>query len=168
MKDTSSTHKASAPRHASFAIVTVSTTRTQAEDGAGDEIQKLLESNGHIVAQRHIVPDNKDVISARLDDLLAHSIDCIIFNGGTGLARSDVTIEAVKPRFAKEISGFGIMFNQQSYQEIGTAAMLSRATAGLIGNKAVFCLPGSPRACRLAVEKLILPEIGHILKHLKD
>jgi molybdopterin adenylyltransferase len=169
MKDTTTMHKTNAPKSVRFAVVTVSTTRQVLDDKTGDEIEKSLEANGHKVVERAVVPDIAKKIEARLMELARHEdVDCVIFNGGTGIALFDVTIEAVRPKFQKELTGFNPLFVQLSYHEIGTAALLSRATAGIVERKAVFCLPGSPRASKLAVEKLIIPEISHIMKHLRD
>ncbi|MEM4267418.1 MAG: molybdenum cofactor biosynthesis protein B [Candidatus Woesearchaeota archaeon] len=164
--DTSKQHKASAPSHLKFALVTVSTTKTKENDISGKVIAELVSREGHYVVSYSIVKDDKKAIRDELRRLCEGNSDVIIFTGGTGIAKSDVTIEAVRPFFEKELSSFSALFSLTSYNKIGSAAMLSRATAGTAKGKAVFCIPGSPRACRLALEKLILPEAGHIVGHV--
>lgn len=149
---------------AGVAVVTLSSTRTSEEDQSGALIQQLLESAGHSVPVRKILADDREALRATLRKLARRAeVQAIITTGGTGLAPSDITIETVRGLLDKELPGFNALFMQLSYPLVGAACMLSRATAGLFKGKAVFCLPGSPRACRLAVESLILPEIGHIL-----
>jgi molybdenum cofactor biosynthesis protein B len=106
--------------------------------------------------------DIRDTVTRWVND---PKIQVIILTGGTGIAHKDVTIETVRPLFEKELTGFSILFAQLSYREIGAAAMLSRATGGMIGNTNVFCIPGSLNACKLALKELILPELGHLIKH---
>ena len=157
-------HKKRAAATAALAVITLSTSRSLENDQSGDLIQELLEGGGHSVAERKVIPDSRNVLRATLRELLRRrDVDAIITTGGTGLAASDITIETVRPMFDKELSGFNALFMFLSYGQARSASMLSRATAGTIKGKAVFCLPGSPRACKLAIETLILPEIGHIL-----
>jgi len=146
------------------AVITVSTTRTTETDVSGNVICSLLSEAGLRISQRIIVSDRIDRIQDALQNALLDS-NCIIFCGGTGLTRDDCTIEAVSPFIEKRIDGFGEIFRWRSYQEIGTPAILSRALGGIIDKKAVFCIPGSPDAARLAVRSIILPEIAHILTH---
>jgi molybdopterin adenylyltransferase len=162
-------HKAEAPENIRIAIVTVSSTRGIEDDASGALIKEL--SGAHTVIKHIVVKDNAALIRNEIRDMILDSfnpVDAIILSGGTGLSKSDVTIEAVKPLFEKEISGFNSLMMCMSYESIGSAALLSRATAGMIRGKAVFCLPGSPDACRMAMEKLVLPELGHIVKHARD
>ncbi|MCK9593925.1 MAG: MogA/MoaB family molybdenum cofactor biosynthesis protein [Methanoregula sp.] len=146
------------------AVITVSTTRTPETDTSGKTITTLLK-DAHIPVQYYkIVPDMVDAIRAEV--YLALKItNCVILNGGTGLTHDDCTIEAVMPLLEKRIDGFGELFRQKSYLEIGTSTMLSRSIAGVSGGKAIFCIPGSTPAVTLATKELIIPEIAHILSH---
>jgi molybdopterin adenylyltransferase len=148
------------------AVITVSTTRTADTDISGKTISALL--GGKAIPIRHyaIVPDRIDRIRDELYIALKKA-NCIIINGGTGLTFDDCTIEAVSPLLEKRIEGFGEFFRMKSIQQIGTASMLSRAVAGIIDGKGVFCIPGSTPAVTLATTELILPEIAHIVSHAK-
>jgi molybdopterin adenylyltransferase len=146
------------------AIITVSTTRTVDNDTSGKTIAGLLKEKSIPVQHYAIVPDRVEVIRNELF-IAIKKANCIIINGGTGLTYDDCTIEAVSPLLEKRIEGFGEFFRMKSIQQIGTASMLSRAVAGIIGGKAVFCIPGSTSAVALAVTDLILPEIAHIISH---
>ena len=150
-------------------VITVSDTRDEETDKSGALMMELLKSNGHEVTEYVIVKDERKAIQdAVTSGSQSSMVDVILTNGGTGIAKRDVTIETVNKLFDKEIPGFGELFRMLSYQEdIGSAAILSRATAGTANNKAIFATPGSSGAVRLAMEKLILPEIGHIVKELK-
>ena len=162
-------HKKQAPLAVNAAIVTVSDSRTIENDDSGKLIKNILIKNNHKVIGHTVIKDDKKEITRKIEDLIKNgSLDLIITNGGTGVAKKDLTIETIKPLFEKEISGFAALFQKLSYDEIGSACMLSRATAGIINNKVIFCLPGSPKACELALEKLIIPEIGHIVKHIHE
>jgi molybdenum cofactor biosynthesis protein B len=157
-------HKKKSPDRARLAVITLSSTRTRSNDTSGDVIQSLLEKAGHTVTVRKVIADNRNALRATLRELVRQrDVQGIVTSGGTGLAASDITIETVRAMFDKELSGFTALFMLLSYPQVKAAAMLSRATAGTIKGKPVFCLPGSPRACQLAVESLILPELGHIL-----
>lgn len=157
-------HKRRAVQRTSLAVITLSSTRSADNDQSGDIIQQLLEAGGHTVAVRKIIADNRNVLRATLRELIRQkNVHAVITTGGTGLAPSDITIETVRAMFDKEIPGFTSLFMLLSYPQAKSASMLSRATAGTIKGKPVFCLPGSPRACKLAIESLILPELGHIL-----
>ncbi|MHA1835699.1 MAG: MogA/MoaB family molybdenum cofactor biosynthesis protein, partial [Candidatus Odinarchaeia archaeon] len=112
------------------------------------------------------VPDESSKITKNLIQLLSSDVDIIIFSGGTGLGKRDITIETLEPLFEKKIPGFGEFLRSLSYNSIKSASMLSRATAGILKNKIIFCIPGSPNAAEIALKKLIIPECGHILKHL--
>ena len=169
LEDSVAEHKAKSHVKASVAVITVSTSRTLAADKSGDIIQQLLEENGHRVAVRKLVPDSRTVLRANLRELARDKeIHAIITTGGTGLTPTDVTIEAIQGLLDKELPGFNSLFMFLSYPEVKSAAMLSRALAGVIKGKAIFCIPGSPRACKLAMESLILPEMGHILTMLRS
>ncbi len=156
-------HKSSSPVSVDCAVITVSTSRSKGgEDRSGNIIRSLLSSGGHRIVESKIIPDSPEMIESAIK---SSGADAIIFTGGTGLTRTDGTVETARKLFTKEIEGFGELFRLLSYSESGSGALLSRATAGLVGNKAVFCLPGSPDACGLAMKKLVLPEISHIVKH---
>jgi molybdenum cofactor biosynthesis protein B len=157
-------HRAEAPKEVACYVVTCSDTRTQADDRSGDVIRGLLKSHHHRITGSTIVKDDPEDIMDVLERLGADaSTQAIILTGGTGLTRRDSTFEAVDRLLDKRIDGFGELFRALSYQDIGPAAMLSRATAGLFRGKALFSLPGSEGAVRLAMEKLILPELGHVV-----
>ncbi len=152
-----------------IAIVSVSTTRGLADDKSGAWIKKQAKKQGHEVVIHQTVTDDIDAIR----ELTLHITekiepDAIIMSGGTGISPKDVTIEAVKPLFDKELTAFGPLFSQLSFEEIDSAAILSRATAGIIKNTMIFCMPGSIKACKLACTSLIFPELGHLLKHMKE
>lgn len=160
-------HKHEAPQDLKIAVVTVSTTRDPQTDGSGGLLKELIEKNGHAVVGYAVIPDLVKDIAETVQMFVEDGADAIIVNGGTGVAPADVTIEALKPLFSKEITGFGQLFTMLTYEEIGTAGVNSRATAGIISGRPVYCIPGSPNACRLAAEKLIMPEIGHTVKHAR-
>ena len=154
-------HRASGPTCVACGIVTVSDSRTAETDDSGRTIRDLLEHAGHSVGFYAVVRDDADAIADAVD-LATRTCAVVITNGGTGLTRRDVTIATLAPRFEKALPGFGELFRALSFREVGSAAMLSGAIAGVYRGRVVFCLPGSPDACRLAVEALILPELGHI------
>jgi len=150
-------------------IITVSDTRTKENDKSGNLMEQLLEEAGHEIIQREIVKDELELIQ---EVITAGSnrgdIDVILTNGGTGIAYRDVTIEAVESMLDKEIQGFGELFRMLSYKEdIGSAAIMSRAIAGICNHTAIFSTPGSSGAVRLAMNKLILPELSHIVHEIK-
>jgi molybdenum cofactor biosynthesis protein B len=162
-------HKSKAPKWVNCAILTVSDSRNIKTDISGSLIKELLEKNSHKIVDYAVVKDVEDLIVEKIKQLIKNeSVDVIITNGGTGIGRRDVTIESVKSFFEKELISFNALFSKLSYDEIGSAAFLSRVTAGVVGGKMIFCLPGSPEAVELAMERLILPEISHVVKHLKD
>jgi molybdenum cofactor biosynthesis protein B len=144
------------------AVITVSDTRTPENDGSGQRIQELLRAGGHRVEHYQILKDEPDRIVAAIR-AAPTAAEVLIINGGTGLARRDTTYEAVSRLLEKEITGFGELFRMLSYEQIGAAAMLSRATAGVVGNRVVFSVPGSTAAVELAMTKLILPQLGHVV-----
>jgi molybdopterin adenylyltransferase len=164
LADSVAEHRKKSEQTAGVAVITLSTSRSLDTDKSGDVIQQLLEQNGHTVHVRKVIPDSRNVLRATLRELTREKrVQAIITNGGTGLAPMDVTIEAVQGMLDKELPGFNALFMLLSYPQVKSAAMLSRALAGTIKGKIIFCLPGSPRACKLATESLILPELGHIL-----
>lgn len=150
-------------------IVTVSDTRNETTDKSGKLIIELLKEAGHHIELRKIIPDVKESIKQTVESSLENRlIDVIIINGGTGIADRDVTIETVRPLLDKEMPGFGEIFRSLSYtQDIGSAAILSRAVAGVANHTAVFSIPGSSGAVRLAMEKLILPELSHVVHEVQ-
>ncbi len=169
LSDTVAEHKARATTNAGIAVITLSDSRTISTDQSGDLIQTLLEQGGHRVPIRKLIADSRNVLRATLRELVRQKdLDAIITTGGTGLAASDITIETVRGMLDKELPGFTSLFMLLSYPQVKSAAMLSRALAGIIKGKLIFCLPGSPRACKLATETLILPELGHILMLLES
>ncbi len=151
-------------RRFGFALITASDSRTHADDRSGAVARERLERAGHRVESSRLVPDEAARLAAAVETALAAlGVDVVLVTGGTGFAPRDVTVEAIEPLFERTIVGFGELFRRLSFDEIGAAAMLSRATAGLVGRKAVFLLPGSPAAVELALDRLILPEIAHLL-----
>lgn len=161
-------HKARAPATLRFGVLTVSDSRTLADDASGDRIRDLAVKAGHAVTRRERVPDEAALIqAAMLRFLAATDVDVVVATGGTGLAPRDVTPEAVLPLFDRRVPGFGELFRALSFEAIGSAAMLSRAEAGVAHGKPAFLLPGSPDACALAMERLILPEAGHLVGLLR-
>ncbi|MDY0405332.1 MogA/MoaB family molybdenum cofactor biosynthesis protein [Virgibacillus sp. 179-BFC.A HS] len=150
-------------------VITVSDTRTEDTDKSGKRITSLLTENGHYVKNKRIVPDEMQAIRQALTDACKEKdVDAVILNGGTGIAKRDVTIEAVSGLLEKEIPGFGEIFRLLSFQEdIGSAAILSRAIAGIFYNTIIFSVPGSSGAVTLAMNRLILPELSHILHELR-
>jgi len=161
-------HRESAPEHVRLAVLTISDTRTPETDTGGDTIEELMRGAGHEVVERGIVRDDAARIRTELVNLLARpEVDAVITTGGTGISARDTTYEVVDRMLEKKLDGFGEIFRVLSYEEIGAAAILSRAVAGAVGTKLVACLPGSRNAVRLAVEKLLVPEISHVVFELK-
>ena len=161
-------HRDSAPDTVRVAVLTISDTRTPETDTGGDTIDELMRGAGHEVVERDIVGDDATRIRTELLDLLARSdIDAVITTGGTGISTRDTTYEVVDRMLEKRLDGFGEIFRMLSYEEVGAAAVLSRAVAGAVGDKLVACLPGSRNAVRLAVEKLLVPEIAHVVFELR-
>ncbi len=168
MSQSAEAHRAAAPRQVRCAIVTVSDSRTPETDTSGALIRESLERRGHAVVAYEIVPDEPEQIGPLLDKLAARDdCDAILINGGTGIARRDTTYDVVAVRLEKRLDGFGELFRMLSYQEIGPAAMLSRATAGVYRDRIVALMPGSPNAVRLAMEKLLLPELAHLVYEIR-
>ncbi|WP_373498618.1 molybdenum cofactor biosynthesis protein B [Desulfococcus sp.] len=161
-------HKQSAFPRVTLGIITLSSTRGPAEDESGAWISEQARLKGHEVLFHRVLPDDAQVIRKTVLGLIGeHDPHAVLMNGGTGTSPKDVTIEAVKPLFQKELTAFGPLFAQLSHAEIGSAALMSRSLAGIIGNTAVFCMPGSIKACRLACDRLIFPELGHLAKHIR-
>jgi molybdopterin adenylyltransferase len=153
---------------AQCAVITVSDTRSPQTDRSGQLIQQLLQESGHQIVAYKLVKDEPLQIQAQLKELCARlDLDAVIFNGGTGIAPRDTTYDAIEQLLDKVLPGFGEIFRWLSYQEIGSRAIASRAVAGVCQGKLVFSLPGSSNAVRLAMEKLILPELGHLVQQLQ-
>lgn len=164
-------HKHHAAKQVNCMVITISDTRTVETDASGQLMVALLERNGHRVLRKTIVPDEPDAIETQLrEGIASDDIQAILCNGGTGISVRDRSYEAIEHMLDKRLDGFGELFRMLSYQEIGSAAMMSRAVAGIAENTIIFSTPGSKNAVRLAMEQLILPELGHLVweltKHL--
>jgi molybdenum cofactor biosynthesis protein B len=163
-----SEHRSHAPASVRCAVVTVSDTRTEATDTSGRAIVELLEADGHTIPFRRIVPDDTDRIAAVLDRMLGREdVDVVLCTGGTGITTRDSTYEVVSARIEKRLDGFGELFRMLSYADVGPAAMLSRACAGLARSRILVAMPGSEAAVRLAMHKLLLPELGHMVREAR-
>jgi molybdenum cofactor biosynthesis protein B len=161
-------HRESAPETVRVAVLTISDTRTRETDTGGDIAEEILSGAGQEIVARQIVRDEVSGIRANLVDLLANpEVDAVITTGGTGISGRDTTYEVVERMIEKRLDGFGEIFRMLSYEEIGAAAIMSRAIAGAVGTKLVASLPGSRNAVRLAVEKLLVPELAHIVFELR-
>ena len=157
-------HREKAEKVVKVAVLTVSDTRTAETDITGGRIRQVLEKAGHQVLRTGIVKDEKDgILSWLLEALSDQHIQAVLINGGTGVSSRDLTVDAVRPVLEKELPGFGELFRMLSYKEIGTAAMMSRALAGVAKRKVIFCLPGSPDSVHLALKQVILPDLGHLV-----
>jgi molybdenum cofactor biosynthesis protein B len=171
-------HKKDAHGPYSFVLITISSSRYQkygrvatpeaAEDVSGQVMRDIVVKSGHHVLRYMLISDDPESIKNAVRSAIDMGADIIVSSGGTGLTSQDVTIESVAPMFDKEIPGFGELFRYKSIDEVGTAVILTRAVAGVIKNRAIFCLPGSPNAVRLALENIIVPEAGHIVKHVQE
>ncbi|UOR11926.1 MogA/MoaB family molybdenum cofactor biosynthesis protein [Halobacillus amylolyticus] len=161
-------HKKKAPKSVRCTIITVSDTRTKETDKSGKLMIEKLEAAQHVVLEHQIIKDERAAIETAVrQGIRDESVEVVLTNGGTGIAVRDVTIETVTSLFEKEIPGFGELFRMLSYTEdIGSAAILSRATAGVSGGTAIFSTPGSSGAVKLAMDKLILPEITHVMREV--
>jgi molybdenum cofactor biosynthesis protein B len=162
-------HKASSPASVRCAVLTVSDTRTEANDTGGGAIVSLLSEHGHEVMFKQIVRDEPDQVRALIAKWIEgdeRTVQVIITTGGTGISSRDRTYEAVTGLLDKQLDGFGELFRMLSFQEIGAGAMLSRACAGVARGRIVICLPGSEHAVRLAMTRLILPELGHLVREI--
>ena len=160
-------HRAEAPTTLRFGVVTASDTRGEAEDESGRYLREQIAAAGHALASYGVVRDEPEAIRVALRAAAAAGAEAIVINGGTGIAARDRTFEAVAGLLEKRLDGFGELFRMLSFAEIGSAAMLSRAVAGTWEGRAVFSVPGSSAAVRLAWEKLIAPEAGHLLRELR-
>lgn len=150
-----------------IAVVTVSDSRTRETDANGEYLADELERLGHRLASRRVVPDDTSQLAGVLDDLENAGIDVILFNGGTGISTRDRTFDFLESRMDKILPGFGELFRMLSYDQVGSAAMLSRAIAGVCGKSLVFSMPGSPKAVQLAWKKLIEPELKHLVWEMR-
>ncbi|ABC82328.1 MogA/MoaB family molybdenum cofactor biosynthesis protein [Anaeromyxobacter dehalogenans] len=160
-------HRHEAPKRVRVFVITASDTRGEAEDESGAFLKHAVFAAGHDVAGSRIVKDEPAQLRAALDEAAAAGAEAIVVNGGTGIAGRDRTYEAVAGVLEKRLDGFGELFRMLSFQEIGSAAMLSRAVAGTWGGRVIFSVPGSRAAVRLAWEKLIGPELGHVIRELR-
>jgi molybdopterin adenylyltransferase len=160
-------HRAEGPKSVRVFVVTASDTRSEAEDQSGAFLRAAAAAAGHQLAGYRIVPDDPEPIRAALAAAEAAGAEAVLVNGGTGIAARDRTYEAVSGLLDKRIDGFGELFRSLSFQEIGSAAMLSRAVAGVWRGRAVFSMPGSLAAVRLAWEKLVGPELGHVVREIR-
>ena len=161
-------HRESGPDHVRVAVLTISDSRTPETDTGGNTAVELLKGGGHEIAHREIVPDDAPEIEMTLRGLLSRpDVDAVVTTGGTGISARDTTYEVASRLIDKKLDGFGEIFRSLSYEEIGSAAFLSRAIAGASGSRFVACLPGSRNAVRLAVEKLLVPELSHVVFELR-
>ncbi len=164
MSRSTAEHRRQSPPSVRCAVVTVSDTRKHGSDTGGDLIERLLAEAGHSVTARHIVPDEPAAIRGLVEQLVAGgAVDAVLVTGGTGIARRDQTFEAVSGLLSKTLPGYGELLRMLSYDQVGSAAMLSRAVGGVVGTVVVFTMPGSPAAVELAMTKLIVPELGHLV-----
>ncbi len=168
MSTTPDEHKADAPVQLRCAVITVSDTRTPETDTGGAEVVRLLTESGHVVVQREIIPDEPARMRPLLESFRDNDqIDVVLMTGGTGISSRDQTYETVTALITKPLPGYGELFRMLSYQEIGAAAMLSRATGGLMHRTVLITMPGSRAAVRLAMEQVILPELGHLVREAR-
>jgi len=168
MSQVANEHRATAPEQVICAVITVSDTRTAATDTGGQLLHDLLASAGFAVVVREIVRDEPSLLLPLLSRLCDdEAIDAVLLTGGTGISSRDQTCEAVSSLLTKPLAGYGELFRMLSYQEIGAAAMLSRAVGGVAGRTVLLAMPGSPAAIRLAVEKLIAPELRHLVREAR-
>lgn len=151
----------------SFAVITVSDSRDEAGDESGKFIQDRMREAGHRLVSYRLLKNDLGAIQQEVMRLVEAKVGCIVTTGGTGLGRRDVTIEAVTPLLDKSLGGFGEIFRHLSFHEVGTAALMSRATGGTFRETLVFCLPGSTKAVQLALERVILPELKHLIRELR-
>lgn len=169
-------HRHAAPKEVKVAVITISTSKyreaeegkTQVSDLSGDTIRRLAEQAGYTIVSQELIDDNIGMIRlTALKNIYEAGADAVILTGGTGITGRDVTIEALRPLFEKELDGFGDVFRNLSYQQVGAPAHLSRAAAGVINHRLVYCLPGSPNAVETAL-KMILPELPHAVHMAKS
>jgi molybdopterin adenylyltransferase len=168
MSQSAAQHRAASPRALRCAVITVSDTRTLETDTGGQTVVELLLEAGHEVAAREIVRDDPTQMRPLVVALCQRGdVDAVLLTGGTGIASRDQTCETIGALLTKPMPGYGELLRQLSYQEIGPAAMLSRAMGGLVGKTVVLTMPGSPAGVRLAMETLILPELGHLVREAR-
>jgi len=161
-------HRATAPASIGCFVLTISDSKTPETDTSGALIRERLTQAGHTVVGHAIVRDEPTQVTALIrKGCTDPAVEAFVLTGGTGVTSRDATFEAVEALLDKRLTGFGELFRMLSYQEIGAAAMLSRAQGGVVQGRALFSLPGSPNACRLALEKLIIPELGHLLREVR-
>ena len=177
MNESIHSHKNSAPKKINFAVIISSSSRYQKlkaqeqfTDYSGDLIVDLVKNADHRVISRQILPDDRVLLGKTVGNKIgSEDVDVIIVCGGTGVSLTDITIETLRPLMIKTLPGFGELFRKLSYEEIGSAAIMTRALAGVTDQgKVIFCIPGSSQAVDLVMTKLILPEAGHILKHARE
>ncbi len=157
-------HRHKAPKSVGFGVITVSDTRTEKDDLSGNAIVETMTSAGHTFVRKVIVKDEVGQIQKALREMLEDAaMSAVIIDGGTGVSKRDVTLEAALDFEEKALPGFGELFRVLSFEEVGSAAMMSRATAFVTEGKVVFCLPGSERAVRLAITRLVAPEVAHMV-----
>jgi molybdopterin adenylyltransferase len=162
-------HKKSAPRVIKTGVISVSTTRSLKDDKSGLWISTHAKKEGHEVVFHQVIPDEIEIITRTVMDVINDPApQALLITGGTGISSKDVTIEAVRPLFTKELTAFGPIFAQLSFEKIDSATILSRATAGVIENTILFCIPGSINACKLACKAIIFPELGHLVHHIHE
>jgi molybdenum cofactor biosynthesis protein B len=159
-------HRATAPTQVAVQVITCSDTRSEKSDESGRAIREGLEQAGHLLVGHVMVKDDAAALKQAIAQALAAGVRAVLITGGTGIARRDVTVEVVGSLLEKKLDGFGELFRMLSFAEIGSAAMLSRAVAGTYQGALLFALPGSPGAVKLALHKLILPELGHAVREL--
>jgi molybdenum cofactor biosynthesis protein B len=168
MSETVAQHRRESPQAVTCAVITVSDTRTLETDTGGPLVVELLEGAGYRCLSRDLIPDDAAFMRALVQGLAGRGdIDAILLTGGTGIAQRDQTYETISALLTKPLPGYGELFRMLSYEQVGPAAMLSRATGGLCGRTVVLTMPGSPAAVRLAMEKLIVPELGHIIREAR-
>lgn len=162
-------HKKKAPENLKVAVISISSTRTVENDESGLWMCRRAEKEGHRLVSHMVVTDDEEEIRKSIRDTIReYAPELLLMTGGTGIGPKDVTIEAVTPMFRKEMTSFAPVFAQLSLEKIDSAAIISRATAGIIGSTIAFCLPGSLKACKLACKALIFPEAGHLVNHLRE
>lgn len=168
MSDSVQSHRETAPRSVTCAVITVSDTRTPQTDSGGDLVVERLQAAGHRVVERQIVRDDPPAIRSAIQRLAGQGdVDAILLTGGTGITSRDQTYETVTTLLTRTLPGYGELFRSLSYAEIGAAAMLSRAVGGLVGQVVVLTMPGSPAGVRLAMDRLIVPELAHLVREAR-
>ena len=160
-------HKKAAPQSVGCAVLIISDSRTEQTDESGKFLKQALNQNGHRVLAYAILKNDAGAIERKIKELLNQDeLQVIITSGGTGISHRDITVETISSIIEKKLDGFGELFRSLSYQEIGTASIMSRAVAGVVGGKIIICIPGSLGAAKLAMDKVILPEIGHMVREV--